>query len=246
MLQHSSKLDTDTIHHTVQQARKTTTAFYLPSNRSSKPTAPSYLGGAVKIECEFDLPPSMSVFAVPIPSKVPVTVASFPLALAGVFTPSYTIILLHAIRCQRHKRETRVPKSFSGEIDMDPRNVPADRRGIVKGKEMFVGRAASIVRVYRRDGGQRGYRVNVANVAQDVGNLLYRLPRASTDVLVLVVSREGHKNGTHKGILARQRRVLDAPLWLRQNKPYYENVEKAVNGDRSPYRNINAHKADNF
>lgn len=121
-----------------------------------------------------------------------------------------------------------MPKSFSGEIDTDPGYVRADLRSITKGKEMIIGRAASIVRVYRRQGAPRGYRVKVANVPQDVSDLLHRLPCAFIDVLVLAVRQEGHENGAHKGFLARRSRVLDAPLWLRQNKPYDENVEKGL------------------
>lgn len=64
----------------------------------------------------------------------------------------------------------------------------------------------------------------MANVAQDVGDLVNRLVCAANDVPMLVVRHEGHDDGTHKDFLARRFRVLDDIVWLRQNNPYYRNV----------------------
>lgn len=61
-------------------------------------------------------------------------------------------------------------------------------------------------------GPKRVHGYHVPNVAQEVGNLLHRLPRASTHVTALVVRREDHENGMLKDFLAHRRRVLDALL----------------------------------
>lgn len=88
-------------------------------------------------------------------------------------------------------------------------------------------RAAAIMRDYRRMGSQsqRGNGGHVANVAQDVGELLSRLWGAAIDAAVFFVRREGHEDGTHKILLARIFRVLDALVWRQLNNPYYRNVQ---------------------
>lgn len=112
---------------------------------------------------------------------------------------------------------------------MDPREVPPELRGLTQVEEMRIAMAATIMRVCRLKGGQEGYGGHVANVAQDVGDLVQRLPRLSTDVPVLVVHRDGGNDGTHKDFLARRQRVLDTLLWLQLN-------------NRSLYTNTNVHK----
>lgn len=119
-------------------------------------------------------------------------------------------MLLHRIRCQRCKRGKKKPESFPGENDMDPGEVPAEPRGLTQVEETLIARTSPITRVYRVKGGQIGYGDHVTNVTQGVGAFLKRLPRASTDTLVVVVRREGNEHGTHKDFLARQRKVLGA------------------------------------
>lgn len=59
---------------------------------------------------------------------------------------------------------------------------------------------------------------------------------------MLAVHRDGEENGPYKDFIERRRRVLDALLWLRQNNPQYEHVEKYLSiSDRSSYMDTNAH-----
>lgn len=61
---------------------------------------------------------------------------------------------------------------------------------------MLIVRAAPIMkRVYNLKRCQSGEGGHVANVVQGAIDLLNRLPRSSTNVLVLVVRRDGNKNG---------------------------------------------------
>lgn len=113
---------------------------------------------------------------------------------------------------------------------MDPGGVPAELSGLIQVEEILNTRAAAIMRDYRRKGGQsqRGYGGHVANVAQDVGELLSRLRGAATDVAVFSVRREGHEDGTHKVLLARRFRVLDTLVWRQLNTPYYRNLQQTT------------------
>lgn len=48
---------------------------------------------------------------------------------------------------------------------------------------------------------------------------------AGTDIVVLVVCRQGHESGTQKDFHARRSRVVDALVWLQLAEPYYQNVQ---------------------
>lgn len=125
---------------------------------------------------------------------------------------------------------------------MGPGDVPAEVRGLTQADEMLIERAAPIMRVYLREGGRRGYGVHAANVAHAIGDLLHRLPRASTDVPVLVMRPDGHENGTHKeGDVGYYHR---RPSLGATEKSLYCTLmlKKAFNSDRSPYTKTSASK----
>ncbi len=60
--------------------------------------------------------------------------------------------------CYRCKRDKKSPKKFSAENDMDPGIVPGQLRGLIQVEEMLISRVCPIMRVYRKHGGQRGYK----------------------------------------------------------------------------------------
>jgi hypothetical protein len=49
------------------------------------------------------------------------------------------------------------------------------------------------MRVYRKHGGQRGYKGHVLNLQQDIQSFLNRLPSRVADLPVLIVRRHGAK-----------------------------------------------------
>jgi hypothetical protein len=93
--------------------------------------------------------------------------------------------------CYRCKRDKKSPKKFSAENDMDPGTVPEQLRGLTQVEEMLISRVCPIIRVYRKHGGQRGYKGHVLNLPQDIQSFLNRLPSRMADLPVLIVRRHG-------------------------------------------------------
>ena len=60
---------------------------------------------------------------------------------------------------------------------MDPGALPLELQGLTDIEEMLIARACPIMCVYRKHGGQRGYRGHVLNLPQDIQGFLNRLPR---------------------------------------------------------------------
>ena len=126
--------------------------------------------------------------------------------------------------CYRCKRDKKSPKKFSAENDMDPGIVPEQLRGLTQVEEMLISRVCPIMRVYRKHGGQRGYKGHVLNLPQDVQSFLNRLPSQVADLPVMVVRRHG-ADDTHKDFTVRRHRVLEALLWLKTNNPFFKDIE---------------------
>ena len=126
--------------------------------------------------------------------------------------------------CYRCKRDKKSPKKFSVENDMDPGIVPQQLKDLTQVEEMLISRICPIMRIYRKHGGQRGYKGHVLNSPQDVQSFLNRLPSEVADLPVLVVRRHG-ANETHRDFTVRRHRVLEAILWLKTNNPFFKDIE---------------------
>lgn len=105
-----------------------------------------------------------------------------------------------------------MPKSFSAENDMDPGEISPELEGLIQIDEIRIARTASVTRAYRLKGGQNWYGDRVANVSQDVGDVVHRLTRQSAHVPDLVVRRDGCDDGTHKDFPPSDRGFR---IWLR-------------------------------
>ncbi len=123
-------------------------------------------------------------------------------------------------RCKRDKGET---KRYSKENDMWPGEVPACLQKLSQVEEMLISRACPIMCVFRKHGGQRGYRGHVLNLPQDVQGFLDRLPCNVDNLPMLLLRRYGQDN-THTDLRVRRDRVLSALQWLQQNNPFYSNI----------------------
>ena len=77
--------------------------------------------------------------------------------------------------------------------------------------------------VYRKHGGQRGYKGHVLNIPQDIQGFLNRLPRNVTQLPYLIIRRHGTDN-THRDCRVRRQKVLRAIMWLKDNNPFYADV----------------------
>ena len=126
--------------------------------------------------------------------------------------------------CHRCTRDKKSPKVYSAENDMDPGIVPPQLQGLTQIEEMLIARVCPIMSVYRKHGGQRGYRGHVLNLPQDIQSFLNSLPSRASDLPVLVLRRHGVEN-THRDFIVRQHRVLQAVLWLTTNNPYFKDLE---------------------
>ena len=126
--------------------------------------------------------------------------------------------------CYRCKRDKKSPKKFSAENDMDPGTVPEQLRGLTQVEEMLISRVCPIMRVYRKHGGQRGYKGHVLNLPQDIQSFLNRLPSRVADLPVLIVRRHGAED-THRDFTVRRHKVLEAVLWLKTNNQFFKDIE---------------------
>ena len=125
--------------------------------------------------------------------------------------------------CTRCKRDKSNPKRYSKENDMDPGKVPACLQKLTQIEEMLIARACPIMCVYRKHGGQRGYKGHVINLPQHIQGFLDKLPSNVSDLPILIVRRHGSDN-SHADFRVRRECVLSALQWLMLNNPCYSNI----------------------
>ena len=116
-------------------------------------------------------------------------------------------------RCKRDKHDTKL---FSVGNDMHPGEVPPCLKGMSQVEEMLIARVCPIMSVYRKHGGQRGYKGHVLNLPQDVQGFLNCLPPDICQLPVMVIRRTGEHN-THVDLRVRRQKVLSALQWLQAN-----------------------------
>ena len=107
---------------------------------------------------------------------------------------------------------------------MDPGAVPIELQGLTEIEEMLIARACPIMCVYRKHGGQRGYKGHVLNLPQDIKGFLTKLPANVTELPYLIIRRHGAEN-THRDCKVRREKVLQAITWLKENNPFYADIE---------------------
>ena len=111
----------------------------------------------------------------------------------------------HLYKCTRCKRDKGMPKLYSVENDMDQGTVPPCLQGRSQ-VEMLVARTCSIMSVYRKHSGQRGYNGHVVNLPQNIQGFLDQLSCNVKDLRIIVVQRQG-KDDTHADFRVRRDRV---------------------------------------
>ena len=109
--------------------------------------------------------------------------------------------------CVRCKRDKEATKLFSRDNDMDPGTVPHQLQNLTEIKEMLIARACTSMCVYRKHGGQRGYKGHVLNLPQDIQAFLRRLPPNVAELPFLMIRRYGADN-THKDCRVRRQKVI--------------------------------------
>ena len=126
-------------------------------------------------------------------------------------------------QCTRCKRDKGEPKQYSVENDMYPGSVPLCLQGLTQVEEMLITRACPIMCIYRKHGGQRGYKGHVVNLPQNIQGFLDTLPSYVNDLPILIVRRQGAAN-SHADLRVRRGRVLTAIQWLKQNNICYRDI----------------------
>ena len=125
--------------------------------------------------------------------------------------------------CTRCKRDKREPKQYSDANDMHPGDVPSCLHDLTKVEEMLISRACPIMSVYRKHGGQWGYKGHVVNLPQDIQGFLDQLPCNISDLPILIIRRHGGEN-THADFRVRREKILFALQWLKTNNPCYKDI----------------------
>ena len=94
---------------------------------------------------------------------------------------------------------------YSADNDMDPGSVPAELQGLSEVEELLIARAFPIMYIYRKRGGQRGYKGNVLNLPEDIQGFLNSLPLNVGGLPILVIRKQGAGkcllNNTTHGLL---------------------------------------------
>ena len=93
--------------------------------------------------------------------------------------------------CTRCKRDKNPCRLYSAENDMDPGSVPAELQGLSEVEELLIAPAFPNMSVYRKHGGQRGYKGHVLNLPQDIQGFLISLPANVSDLPILVIRKQG-------------------------------------------------------
>ena len=137
--------------------------------------------------------------------------------------PTRSCLNSDSYRCYRCKRDKRSPRLLSAENDMDPGLVPLCLEGLTQVEQMLIARGCPVMCVYRKKGGQRGYKNHVLNFPQDIQGFLDSLPSYVSDLPFLVVRRMGQDN-SHRDFKVRRTRVYDAVVWLRDNNRFYQDI----------------------
>ena len=91
-------------------------------------------------------------------------------------------------------------------------------------EEMLIARARPIMTIYRKHGGQRGYRGHVLNLPQNIEQFIKTLPVSVSALPILLVKQKGVDN-TEPQFRVRRSKVLDALLWLKANNTFYSDID---------------------
>ncbi|XP_052131986.1 uncharacterized protein LOC113213282, partial [Frankliniella occidentalis] len=133
--------------------------------------------------------------------------------------------------CNRRSLQTdpnhkcgRTCHKYTANNLMDPGNVPAVLRGLTFVEQQLIARIHPVVCVYRIRGHQMGYRGNVISFPQNVNELALSLPHRIQDLTSIVAVRLRDSDG-YVDFRVRCGAVRAALLWLRDNNPYYANIE---------------------
>ena len=94
-------------------------------------------------------------------------------------------------RCKHNKNESKL---YSHLDDIHPEDVPTCLQEMTQIEEVLIARTCPIMSVYRKHGGQWGYKGHVLNLPQDIHEFLQTLPCSVADLPILIIHRAGTDN----------------------------------------------------
>ena len=137
--------------------------------------------------------------------------------------PSRHDISKKPYECLRCSRDKCNPKKFSNTNNMHPGSVPECLQNLTQVEEMLIARVSPIMYVYKKHGGQRGYKGHVLNLSQDIQSLLDKLPQSVSNLPIIILRRTG-ANDSFTDFTVRREIVLTALQWLKLNNPFYKSI----------------------
>ena len=112
---------------------------------------------------------------------------------------------------------------FSSQNDVDQGTVPNELQHLTEIEEILIARACTIMCVYCKHGGQRGYKGHVLNLPQDIKEVLARLPPSVAERPFLMIRRYGADN-THRSCRVRRLKGMQAITWYKDNNPFNSDI----------------------
>jgi len=158
--------------------------------------------------------------------------------------------------CASQRRKGKISR-FGAANDMDPgkvcypssatalilEKVPNQLKGLTQLEQMLIARVNPVMTVYTIKGGQRKGSKHVINFPQNVSRLASVLPQLPDDV-PLIVRRSNIGETRHYDFLVRQRKIISALEWLKENNKWYRDI--SISEERMSQLPINENLEDRF
>ncbi|GAU99773.1 hypothetical protein RvY_10725 [Ramazzottius varieornatus] len=142
--------------------------------------------------------------------------------------PLLELAQLISPQCKRCAKDNHISgvRKFPAENELDPGVfVPDQLKGLTQVEQMLIAKVATVVQVFSLKGGQRGYTGNVISFPQHVRGFVTNLPRNVRMLDIVIVRRTARDVEAYKDFHVRRDKILDALLWLRQNKRHYTDIQ---------------------
>ena len=127
-------------------------------------------------------------------------------------------------RCLRERKKPGLPPMFSAANDMHASPAPLCLQVLNQIEQACVARLAVVMRIYRVTGGgmfMKGHCISFNNDLPEFAHRLLQLPPLPNELPIIAIVAPGQP----VPIRANRDKILTALLWLKQNNPYYEDLE---------------------
>jgi hypothetical protein len=131
-------------------------------------------------------------------------------------------------KCDRCAAECRQPDAIPtfGVVNrMIPCDIPEELKGLTYLEERIIALGSPALHIWCRKGGMTGFSGNCISFEQDHTELATKLPRLPKDIPYILMQTPGSKPAI---IMVRPDRIWNALVWLKNNNPYYKDIELSV------------------